>query len=71
MNIMPLYRQLSLVLFMRVLQERYMAALFDENTQQMSEISGTLSLAFASLGNQALAKKWADEFWEKRPNGTV
>jgi hypothetical protein len=64
MNIKSLHDHLSLRMFLQTLQEQYAEGFANGNLEAMSEASGALSIAYSSLGNHALARKWADAFWE-------
>lgn len=58
-----LINHLEFRLFLRMMQERYVQALAAEDTDNMLAASGSLGLAYSSMGNDAYARKWADEFW--------
>ncbi len=61
-----LINHLKFRLFLMMTQERYVQALAAADAEGMLAASGTLCLAYSSLGNAAYAKKWADEFWRGR-----
>jgi len=64
MNIKTLHDHLTLRMFLQTLQQQYSDALSAGDLALMTEVSGALSIAYTSLGNHALAKKWADAFWD-------
>ena len=64
MNLQTLHDQLSVQLFLQTLQEQYSNALENNDQTAMSEASGALCIAYSSLNNHALAKRWADAFWD-------
>ncbi len=64
MNLKSLHDQLSIRLFLQTLQDQYAEAFTSNDLEAMTESSGALSIAYSSLGNHALARKWADAFWE-------
>jgi hypothetical protein len=64
MNLQTLHDQLSIRLFLQTLQQQYAEALARNDLAAMTEASGALSIAYSSLENHALAKRWADAFWD-------
>lgn len=64
MDLSTLHDHLSLRIFLQTLQDQYAEGLTNDNLLSMTEACGALSIAYSSLGNPDLAKKWADAFWE-------
>ncbi len=52
----------ELAAYLRLVQRQYAEALAAGDTAGMAETSNDLGLAYAALGNTALAGRWAAEF---------
>lgn len=48
--------------YLSLVQRLYACAFADDDTTGMLETSNDLSLAYAALGNEPLAVRWADEY---------
>lgn len=48
--------------YLDLIQRLYGSAFAADDTPGMAETSNDLSLAYAALGNEPLAERWADEY---------
>ena len=54
------YQELNLLI--STLEKQYAGALQLDNTQDMIEACGGLSIAYSAIENAPLAKKWAEQY---------
>ena len=54
--------------FLSAMEEKYEEAWNKNSLHDMMEASAGFCLAYAKMGNQALAQRWAGEFWQRWTN---